>query len=309
MRALATLGNVNVDLIIGPTAPWPQLGTEVLVAHDDLRPGGAAGNAALAWAGLGVPFLVASNVGDDALGRWLSDAFIPHSSRWSTSATSTTISVGLTHPDDERTVFTTRGHLPALSWDEARAQLDVLGGERLDGGLLLLCGSFLTDRLTADYPAIFAWARARGVEVALDPGWPVAGWTEAEKARVASWLACTQHLLVNEVEATAMSGRDGVADAMLVLAAVMPHDATVVVKSGPGGANGWRAGAVAHATAPAVQVIDTIGAGDIFNAGYLLAVAEGGALPDSMAAGVALASKAISTSPRAYERSFAGVSA
>jgi hypothetical protein len=297
MRALATLGNVNVDLIMGPTAPWPRPGTEVIVAHDELRPGGAAGNAALAWAGLGVPFTIASNVGRDAFGQWLSDAFRPHSGNWTPSPTGTTISVGLTHPGDERTFFTTLGHLPALSWDDARAQLD-----GLEGGLLLVCGTFLTDRLTAEYPALFAWAEARGVDVALDPGWPVTGWTEGERGRAAAWLASTRHLLVNEVEAMALSGADRIPDALRALAALMPSGATVVVKAGPEGAHGRRGGESAHALAPAVRVIDTIGAGDVFNAGYLLAVAEGAPLAGALEAGVALASRAIATSPRTYER-------
>ena len=48
MRPLAVIGNVNVDLIMGPAAPWPQPGTEIIVDHDELRVGGSAGNAALA---------------------------------------------------------------------------------------------------------------------------------------------------------------------------------------------------------------------------------------------------------------------
>ncbi len=49
MRPLAVIGNVNVDLILGPAEPWPKAGTEVIVDHDELRVGGQAGNTALAW--------------------------------------------------------------------------------------------------------------------------------------------------------------------------------------------------------------------------------------------------------------------
>ena len=54
MKPLAVIGNVNVDLIMGPAAPWPQPGTEIIVDHDELRVGGSAGNAALAWMALGM---------------------------------------------------------------------------------------------------------------------------------------------------------------------------------------------------------------------------------------------------------------
>ncbi|MGO7998248.1 hypothetical protein ACC734_38680, partial [Rhizobium ruizarguesonis] len=55
--------------------------------------------------------------------------------------------LGITHPDGERTFFTTKGQLPRFSLADVFA---VIEGERLQGGYALLCGSFLTDDLTAD---------------------------------------------------------------------------------------------------------------------------------------------------------------
>lgn len=297
MRPLAVIGNVNVDLILGPVTPWPQAGTEVIVEHDALRPGGAAGNTALAWAGLGVPFTIASNVGTDAFGAWLSDAFAPHSQGWTVSAGSTTISVGLTHPGDERTFFTTKGHLADLGWTDIASQL-----ERARGGILLLCGCFLMDGLARDYPALFAWAAHHGTEIALDPGWPVGGWTKAERIRVKGWLKHTRHLLINEIEALSLSGQPSLDAALPALARLMPAAATVVVKTGARGAVAVCGTIRAQAAAPQVSVIDTIGAGDIFNAGYLLAMAEGHDLPTALFAAVHLASRAIASSPRRYQR-------
>lgn len=297
MRPLAVIGNVNVDLIMGPATPWPIPGTEVIVDHDELRPGGAAGNTALAWAGLGVPFAIASSVGTDAFGRWLTDAFAPHSAHWTESSSRTTISVGLTHPGDERTFFTTRGHLADLGWKDVSGQLD-----HMRGGILLLCGCFLMDGLARDYPALFGWAADHGVDIALDPGWPVGGWTSAEHARAKGWLKHTRHLLVNEIEALALSGTETLDAALPALAGLMLPNASVVVKVGARGAFGLCGATKAQAGAPAVAVIDTIGAGDIFNAGYLLAVAEGEGLPAALVAAVDLASRAISTSPRRYKR-------
>ncbi len=300
MRPLAVIGNVNVDLIMGPVGNWPQQGTEVIVDHDELRVGGAAGNTALAWMGLGVPFTIASSVGQDAFGIWLAEGFRPHSARWTVNASSTTVSVGITHPGDERTFFTTRGHLADFTLDEALAQL----GD-LQEAIVLLCGSFLTDALTAGYPALFDRAARSGVTLALDPGWPPSGWTVDQLARAQAWLAHTGHLLVNEVEALALSGAATVEAALPVLAALMPPGARVVVKSGARGAFGLQGETFVHAPAPAVPVIDTIGAGDIFNAGYLLAMAEGASFDRALRTGVALASRAISTTPRAYSRDIA----
>jgi sugar/nucleoside kinase (ribokinase family) len=295
MRGLAVMGNVNVDLIMGPATPWPTPGTEVLLEHDDLRPGGSAGNTALAWAGIGQPFMAAAAVGDDLFGRWLAAALAPHSRGWTVLPAATTLSVGLTHPDGERTFFTMHGHLPAMGWDALRPQL-----AGFTDGLLLLCGSFLTDRLTADYPAIFAWAAARRIELALDPGWPPQGWTDAQRTRAKGWLGATRHLLINEAEALALTSAASVDAALTALTALMPEGGTAVIKAGPRGAIARQGGETSHAEAPAVRVIDTIGAGDIFNAGYLSAIGRGASLSEALVAGTALASGAISTNPRRY---------
>lgn len=298
MRPLAVVGNVNVDLILGPAAPWPKAGTEIIVDHDELRVGGAAGNAALAWAGIGTAFSIAANVGSDQFGRWLKDEFGARAEKWPVRPEGTTLSVGITHPDGERTFFTTRGHLARLGLEDVFAALD---GPVLAGGYLLLCGSFLTDDLTADYPALFDWADRHGIALALDTGWPLEGWTEANRAAARGWLSRCRIALMNEVETTTLAGAESPAEAAGVIRALMPADATVVVKRGPEGAIAIGSdGRLVSRAAPAVEVIDTIGAGDVFNAGFLAALAIGAPLEQCLGAGTDLASRAISTLPRSY---------
>ncbi len=298
MRPLVVIGNVNVDLILGPAAPWPKAGTEIIVDHDELRVGGCAGNSALAWGSLGVDYAIAANIGNDQFGTWLKDAFAERASGWPVENVGTTLSVGITHPDGERTFFTTRGHLPLFTFDEVRGMLD---GERLRGGLALLAGAFLTDALTAAYDDLFDWAEAHDINVALDTGWPLDGWTEANCAATIGWLKRCRLALFNEVETTTLTGLADAAEAARALKTHMPEDAIVVVKRGPNGALALGpAGDIVSVAAPTVRVIDTIGAGDVFNAGFLAALAAGMALQDCLRTGVTIASEAISTLPRSY---------
>ena len=108
MLPLAVVGNVNADLILGPVTPWPEAGSEIVVDHNELRVGGAAGNSAQAWAALGIKHQIAASTGDDQFGIWLRDAFSLRSLAWPVVPGSTTLSVGISHPDSERTFFTDR---------------------------------------------------------------------------------------------------------------------------------------------------------------------------------------------------------
>ena len=56
------------------------------------------------------------------------------------------------------------------------------------------------------------------------------------------------------------------------------------------------------ASAPVVRVVDTIGAGDTFNAAFLAAQMAGHGLQDSLTVAVTYTSHAVSTHPRVYPR-------
>ena len=296
-RPLATIGNVNVDLIMGPVEPWPAPGSETFCAHDDLRVGGSAGNTALAWIGMGVPFQIAASTGDDRFGDWLNEALGGHAARWTRAAAQTTVSVGLTHPGDERSFFTTNGHLPLLTWVQVEAMID---WPALAGGTLLLCGCFLMPALAAEYAALFDRADAGGIAVALDTGWPPGGWTNAVRAQTMDWVARCGVVLFNEVEATSLTGVADLDAAAETLARAMPDGAIVVIKLGVNGALAHRAGITVRRSAPRVEVRDTIGAGDVFNAALLAALADDASLDRALERAVQTASLAVSTEPRRY---------
>lgn len=296
MPRILIVGNLNVDQIMGPLAPWPRPGTEVVVPHYELRVGGSAGNSALTLKGLGVPALVIANVGNDLYADWLRDG-IGVESLLEREDVPTTISVGFTHPDGERTFVTNDGHIALLDPDFVRG---ALAAHVEPDTFVLFCGAYLMPSLTRAYPELFALVRARGGRVALDTGWPPEGWVDETRAALRDWSGRVDHLMASEVEVATAAGLADLDEAARTLRARMPDGAVLVVKRGPEGAVAWTGDGAVTCPAPRVGVVDTIGAGDVFNAAYLAALDRGADLAAALRAGVETASRAISTYPRQY---------
>lgn len=286
-----------VDLIMGPVTPWPSPGTETFVDHSELRAGGPAGNTGLALKALGVPHHIVCNVGSDMFGAWLVETFGEAARAWPKVATPTALSVGVEHPGGERSFLTTAGNLAVQT---PESMLAMLPEKATAGDIALLTGSFLYLDLIDAFEAMLATISARGFTVALDTGWPSHGWTDAIRAQTTACLAHCDHVLLNEIESLSLSGEQTVEAAAGWLASHAKPGAIIVIKRGGDGASAWREGKATHVPAPAVAVIDTTGAGDTFNAGYLGALLDGALLEDALRAGVAVASAAIASSPRRY---------
>ncbi len=299
------IGNANVDVLMGDVAPWPRTGTEVVVDRYELRVGGAAGNTGLALKALGVvdgegAELIGS-VGDDALGRWL-EAELAGAMRLTRVPSSTALTVGLTHPDGQRTFVSHMGHLDHLPLERIEAALDAAA----PGDLLLLCGYFLMPRLRELAPGLLERAQGRGVVTTLDSGWPSEGWSEAVKGEMLALLPHVDVFLPNREE---LLGVSGVPDAGRYEAEAVEEALTrvraagatrVVVKLGPEGALYDGPDGRARSQAPAVKVADTVGAGDTFNAGLLAGVQRGMSWQAALEPAVRAASIAIASAPRRY---------
>jgi sugar/nucleoside kinase (ribokinase family) len=295
---VALIGNVNVDMIMGPQGPWPRAGTEVVLPDYELRVGGQAGNAALALEAVGVPMRLITSVGNDILGRWLAESFGESAKAWRIADCSTCISIGMTHLNGERTFFTYAGHLDRFGPADI---LPFLPQHAADGSVALLVAVFLSPLFMAALPQTIAALKTANYHIALDTGWPPQGWTDSVIENYAAWLGEIDTLLINEVEATALAKTDALDEAVARIRKMLRPDATCVVKRGPDGASAWRGDESASAAAPKVVVADSIGAGDVFNVGFLRAELRGAPLADTLKEAVAFASAVIATRPRRYD--------
>ena len=294
---LYVVGNINVDLIMSTLSDWPKRGTEVMLQHSELRPGGSAGNCALALEAMQVPHRAIANQGDDGFSHWLASHF-PHSAaHWPRYACETSLTVGVTHPDNERSFLSNHGHITVLSADDVLAQLPL---QATPGDIVLLCGTFLCLELYDHYPALLAELQQRGFCVAVDTGWPPAGWSDGLRLEMGAWLADCDWLLLNEVEALGLAGADLLEQSGKWLSSQLSGRGGCVIKCGAEGARLWSAASVQFAAGQPVTVVDTIGAGDSFNAGFLTALLYCQSSLTALRWGIDVASQAISSSPRRY---------
>jgi ribokinase len=293
--ALTVIGDVGVDVVLGPIDKWPAVGTETLMDRSEMRAGGSAGNAALAAGFLGAPCRLVSLVGNDSLGVWLTEQFHGLAASLPVCDRATSLSVGIIHACGERTFFTTRGHLEAFAYEHVRPALTK---SQRRGAVALLSGVFLTPKLRRDYGKLIDRVAELGYEIALDTGWPSGDWNDDVREELLGWVARCDHVLLNEIELASLAKQSDFSAALRYVGDRLRPGATLVVKKGAQGAIGLRNGLTATVDAVPSVVFDTIGAGDSFNTGYLLGRVHDHDLTAALEAGCRAAASVISRFPR-----------
>ncbi len=292
---LTVIGDVGVDVVLGPIERWPAVGTESLMDHSELRAGGSAGNAALATRYLGRPCRLLSLLGNDSLGVWLAEQFHGFDTSLPVCDSATSVSVGIIHTCGERTFFTTRGHLEIFSEEHVTP---FLPRAHRRGSIALLTGAFLTPKLRRDYGRLIADVAALGYQVALDTGWPSGDWDNQLREEVFEWIAGSDHVLLNQLELTSLGNCEDFSTSLARVGRRLKPHASLIVKHGAKGAIGFQNGVTVKVDAVAASVFDTIGAGDSFNAAYLLARVNGAELREALEAGCWAAASIIARFPR-----------
>jgi 2-dehydro-3-deoxygluconokinase len=134
----------------------------------------------------------------------------------------------------------------------------------------------------------FALAAGRGVDVSFDVNYRSRLWAEEQASAVLTPLARRARVVFGSAEELALVG-----GAAALLAAGVRE---VVTKQGVDGATVSTVDASWQAPGHRVPVVDAIGAGDAFTAGYLSALLDGLAPPERLARGNACGAFAVASS-------------
>jgi sugar/nucleoside kinase (ribokinase family) len=260
---LLVVGDANPDVVMsGAPRELPFGQREQLVAAGAIALGGSGAITACGASRLGLRTAFVGRVGDDALGRFALDALVERGVDVDGCVIDPGVSTALTVilvDGDDRAILTAPGCLPLLGVEDVDP--DLVGAARH----IHVSSYFLQPRLAAGLPAWFAALRGRGSSTLLDTNDdPAATWDDGVLAAIAQ----TDVLLSNEDETLALAGRrDG------DLVAACRHLATMsrltVAKRGARGALAWSDAGLLTMPGLAVEPVDTVGAGDSFNAGFL----------------------------------------
>jgi sugar/nucleoside kinase (ribokinase family) len=171
---------------------------------------------------------------------------------------------------DERAILTYSGAIDALRADQVDREL--MGQCRH----MHVASYYLQSTLRPDVPSLLAEAKQCGLTVSLDTNWdPSEGWDGG----VDRALSFTDIFLPNEQEAIAISRCSNMKAALEKLASQVD---TVAIKRGNKGAIAQRGSERVNCNAFPVEVVDTTGAGDSFNAGFICGFIKGYSLLDSL---------------------------
>jgi sugar/nucleoside kinase (ribokinase family) len=257
---VVVVGELNADLILSGDVT-PEFGQiEKLIAGADLAVGSSSAIFACGAARLGLRVAFIGKTGDDEFGRVVLRELGARGVDTSGVVVDPHIQTGLSvilSRGNDRAILTFPGSIPALRYIEV-AQ-DILARARH----LHLGSYFLLDALHPDIPTLFDVAHSFGLSVSLDTNYdPAEKWNSG----LTDSLTHADVFLPNETELRAITRQAGAEVALHSLADLIP---TVAVKLGAQGAIGQQGARIARADALPVAVVDTTGAGDSFDAGFV----------------------------------------
>lgn len=266
------VGDANVDLVIYlPERTAAPLDLSCSVPQ--LCGGGSAANTAVALARLGTRVAFAGSIGDDGYGRWARDdlrseqiniegmRLIPDAF--------TLMALAIIQPDGERQI---------VVWPASGGAHTAYRPEDLNSEMVAKAAWLHTSGICLRYPPVceavlyaMQLAQQAGVPISLDLNLRIEtfGLNEADRERFWQAIRLSEVVFGSAAEEIMpLAGKNTVEESAETLSEGLR---TVVARLGPKGALAAAPGVNLYAPAFSLPVVDTLGAGDAFNAGFIAA--------------------------------------
>jgi sugar/nucleoside kinase (ribokinase family) len=255
------IGELNVDLILNNIAEFPRMNTEILAREMQLLMGSSSAIFASNLSILGSRVAFLGKIGLDDFGLLITDTleqsgvsteFIIRRSGYITGAT-IVLNYG-----EERAMLTHPGAMEQLIFEDITTEI-IQHCRHIH-----ISSVFLQTGIIKKIPEILRLAKELDISTSLDPQWDP---SEKWDLNLKEWLPLIDVFLPNTQEFLALTGQKDVHNA---IDSVKDYANTIAVKMGNNGSMGFDKGQILKKK-PFLNecVVDTIGAGDSFNAGFI----------------------------------------
>lgn len=263
-----TFMDLCTDTLLYGSDIVPQFGqTEKLIENYSIGMGGSCSIFACQVAKLGLRTAGAGVVGSDLMGTVVLDTlrdagvaldYVAVNPAWRTG-----FSVALCTPED-RAILTYEGTIDALT------PADVPESLLMNARHLHIGSYYLLKKMQPHWTDIVRKAKQYGATVSLDTNWdPEGRWANG----IDALLPLVDIFLPNEAELRAVARAGTTEEALSKLLRDIP---LIALKRGAEGASVYtRDGAAFHAAPYPVRVVDAVGAGDNFDAGFIFGYVSG----------------------------------
>ena len=293
MAKIVIVGDANVDYVLDLDY-YPELGEDSIVSSFRKQLGGSAAITATYLSQLGgkdYDVYLVSCIGYDEDSELVLEELRKHGVRldYIHRLNVPTGKVFVAQAEDERTMFSYRGANKYLILDEDEAEQIVE-----DSVHIYVSGyTLLEDPQKKSVLKILDKAWSRGISISLDPG-PLI--VRENPDIIKGIYGLLKVLLMNLDEARLLADRHDFLEYFQNLS--MDYNMTVVIKMGKEGAVGFHKGFSYWCTTVRIdQPVNIVGAGDAFNAGFLLAYLKGYSINEALMIGCRIAKERIKGRP------------
>lgn len=284
------IGTPCVDIVFGGMPHWPTLGKEMYVGKFAVSVG-AVFNTAATLSRLGMRVALLCELGNDFFSRFMLEemekAGISRELVMIHNRPQFSVSVCLAHEGERGFISYSNmeGGIIAQMVETAASDAE----RQLEQDILAQKPRQLLANYTFD--SVFAYARPaalplldmlaeRDSSIFLDAGWNP---QELTDPLMLNAIRRSHYFMPNQLEATCITGEESPEQAACTLAVLSP---TVIVKMGERGVVACQQGHLTHCPAyPIEEAVDTTGAGDAFNGGFIYGILKGYALAEALRCG------------------------
>lgn len=270
------VGELNVDIILNRIDRFPEMGKEILAGSLDLTLGSSSAIFASNLSSLGSRVAFIGKIGKDGFANTVLESLQSKKVDTSRILFSGSLNTGATivlNFDQDRAMVTYPGAMEDLKL------IDIDWSFLATSSHLHFSSIFLQPGIRYDLPLLFSKAKSLGLTTSLDPQWDPA---EKWDVNLEELLPQVDIFMPNLTEFMMLTGTSSLGEGINHVKQFAP-EITLVVKNGADGAFGWNGGEIIHQPAFLNEnVVDCIGAGDSFNAGFIHKFTSGASLADCL---------------------------